>query len=46
MIRHAHVIATEGRNIVLSHKNEEDRHLDTQGDVVGGSGKEGTYGGM
>ena len=27
-------------------KNEEDRQLNRQGDVVGGSGKEGRYGGV
>ena len=45
MVRHAQVIATESRNNVHSHKNEEDRQLNRQGDVVGGSGKEGRYGG-
>ena len=43
MIQHAQVIATENSNNVLSHKNEKDRQLDRQGDVVGGSGKDGRY---
>ena len=43
MIRRAQFIATESRNNVLSHKNEEDRQLNRHGDVVGGSGKEGRY---
>ena len=48
MIGHAQVIATESRNNVLSHKkkHEEDRQLNRQGDVVGGSRKEGRYGGF
>ena len=46
MIRHAQDIATEGRILSsLSHKNEEGRQLNRQGEDVGGSGIEGTYGG-